>query len=518
MNQNTFPQETSIFNGRQLPEKSVIVGYAAIITTLNLSVPIPETISIISSKNRIYTLPGWNVFTIRYQPEESLQKQLQFALKYEGINLLFFKKLFKKLTLTEIEHIIHAESAGIYGRKIWFLYEWLMGKKLNLDDADVKIKYSELLDEKLQYGIKDGEKSSRHRIINNLPGTVDFCPLVYKTAELENYISLNLAERTNNVLSGVRKDILLRTSAFLLLKDSKASFTIEGENPSQNRALRWGRAIGQAGNKDLTKEELLRLQQIIIENSRFTQMGYRTDGGFIGEHSRGTGEPIPDHISAKWEDLEILMNGLITAAKRMETHHYNPILTAANIAFGFVFIHPLVDGNGRLHRYLIHHLLATMKFAPQGIVFPVSAAILDRIADYRKVLENYSHPLLDFIEWKKTDRNNVTVVNDTIDYYRYFDATVQSTFLFECVDYTINKIIPEEVDYLQKYDAMKRWIDNRFQMPDNTAALLIRFLEQNSGLLSRRAKEKEFNMLTVEEIEEIESNYKIYFEVSNFSG
>jgi sigma54-dependent transcription regulator len=31
-----------------------------------------------------------------------------------------------------------------------------------------------------------------------------------------------------------------------------------------------------------------------------------------------------------------------------------------------------------------------MKFTPQGIIFPVSTAILDRIDDYRKVLESYS--------------------------------------------------------------------------------------------------------------------------------
>ncbi|HIP51694.1 MAG TPA: hypothetical protein EYG94_06355 [Campylobacterales bacterium] len=28
------------------------------------------------------------------------------------------------------------------------------------------------------------------------------------------------------------------------------------------------------------------------------------------------------------------------------------------IAFSFVYIHPLEDGNGRIHRYLIHHVLA----------------------------------------------------------------------------------------------------------------------------------------------------------------
>lgn len=36
---------------------------------------------------------------------------------------------------------------------------------------------------------------------------------------------------------------------------------------------------------------------------------------------------------------------------------YDPVL-AAGIAFGFVFIHPFEGGNGRIHRYLIHHVLA----------------------------------------------------------------------------------------------------------------------------------------------------------------
>ena len=116
---------------------------------------------------------------------------------------------------------------------------------------------------------------------------------------------------------------------------------------------------------------------------------------------------------------------------------------------------------------------------------------------------------MDFIEWEKTKDNIVNVLNETIDFYRYFDATLQAEFLSECVDYTIHKIIPEEVAYLQKYDAMKLWLDNNYQMPDKMVALLIRFLEQNNGSLSKRAKEKEFDTLTDEEVKEIEDNYEL---------
>ena len=471
----------------------------------------PRQLALISEKHRQYTTEDWIVLTPRHQPADDLHAQLVFALKYEGINLLFFKKLFEYLSPDTIEGWIANEPQSQYSRRIWFLYEWLMQIQLRVGDLK-EGNYVTLINEKLQYASPQSITSSRHRIKNNLPGTLNFCPLIHKTAKLEKYIADKLDEKTSVVIKGVHKDILLRTSAFLLLKDSKASFTIEGENPTQTRAARWGRAIGQAGSKPMSKEELLRLQQIVIENSRFIQMGYRTEGGFIGEHDRSTGEPIPDHISAKAEDLDVLMDGLINASEQMEQSGFHPVLTAAKVAFGFVFIHPLVDGNGRLHRYLIHHELAIMRFTPQGIIFPVSAAILERIADYQKVLESYSHPLLDFIEWKKTPKHNVEVLNETIDYYRYFDATAQAEFLFECVYHTIHTIIPEEVAYLQKWEAMKAWLDDRFQMPDKMVALLIRFLEQGKGRLSKRAVEKEFEGLTPDEVNEIEERFSSYFQ------
>ena len=58
---------------------------------------------------------------------------------------------------------------------------------------------------------------------------------------------------------------------------------------------------------------------------------------------------------------------------------YDEELSAVVIAFGFAFIQPFEDGNGRLHRNIIHHVLAKRKFSQQGIIFPISASILDQI-------------------------------------------------------------------------------------------------------------------------------------------
>jgi hypothetical protein len=518
MNSAHFSQTVHVFLGRKLPEEGHVVGYASIISTLEFRIPIPDQISMVCSRNKKYETDQWKVFPDKYLPEDNseteeiaaLYRQLVFALKYEGVNLLVFSQLVNHYKEEELTKLVNIEPEGQYSRRIWFLVEWISGKELAGKEKLNKRSYIPLLDSKLQYSI-EGEKSSRHLVINNLPGTIDFCPLIRKSEKLEKYISDNYSQKKGAYLNGLKKDVLQRTSAFLLLKDSKASFTIEGESPKSKRAARWGQAIGQAGSKDLSREELVRLQQVVIENERFIEMGFREKEGFIGEHDRSSGEPLPDHISAKWQDLDKFIPGLLNTNEKLLNSELDAVLIATVIAFGFVFIHPFEDGNGRIHRYLIHHVLAKKKFSQQGMIFPVSSSILDHLGDYRTVLEAYSHPLLDFIDWEETPDHNVKVLNDTFDFYRFFDATKQAEFLYDCVQDTIENIIPNEVTYLTNYDEFKRYLDDEFEMPDKTVALLVRFLDQNEGVMSKRAREKEFASLKDSEVHEVEQNYKSIF-------
>lgn len=510
MNLNTqYSQEIPHFHGKTLPEPGLIVGYAAIITTLDLPLPPPDQVALICKRNKLYNEEGWLVFPPRYQPDESLYRQLVFALKYEGVNLLFYKKLFLALEKTQILELLNIEPTGQYSRRIWFLYEWLMDERLDIPDLKIKNAVP-LLDDKLQYTIP-GISSPRHRIINNLPGTRGFCPLIRKTVNLGREQQADWALQKQKLLGAIQRDILQRASALLLLKDSKASFSIEGEKPTNRRALRWGDAIGLAGSLPLSITELHRLQEIVIENKRFIDLGFRKEGGFVGAHDRVTGDPIPDYVSARWEDIDELMEALIATAKILESNGFDAVLAATVIAFGFVFIHPFVDGNGRIHRYLIHHILTRLKMTDRGLVFPVSAAMLNDIPAYRQALENYSKPLLKWIEWQTTPKKNVEVLNNTVDYYRYFDASVQAEYLYSCVRETVTVIIPDEVRYLTRYEELKNYLDNVYDMPDKLVALLIRFLEQNDGKLSRRALSKEFSRLQAQEIQEIEIRFAEIF-------
>lgn len=518
INSARFSFIAPVFNGMNISEEGYITGYASIIQKLQLSIPFPKPFAIVSLKAKRSENDDFIVLPNSYLPEDSkslseieaLYKQLVFALKYEGVNLLVFSALVRHYSEKELSQLVSIEPTGQYSRRIWFLIEWVLGKELKVIPNLTKKSYVNVIETSLQYAVR-GIKSARHSVVNNLPGTIDFCPLIRKTPKLEQYIAENISAKKNEYLKGIRKSILLRASAFLLLKDSKASFSIEGESPKSKRTARWGKAIGQAGMKDLSHEEFVRLQQIVIENSRFLDMGYRKKGGFIGDRDSGSFSPIPDHLSAKHSDLNQLMSGLIETNTILLSEETDAVLAAAVIAFGFVFIHPFVDGNGRIHRYLIHHVLAEKQFSQQGLIFPVSASILNHITDYQKVLESYSVPLLDFIEWEETSDHNVEVINNTIDYYRYFDATKQAEFLYDSVKDTIDNIIPEEVTYLIKYEEFKSYIDSTFEMPDSLVSLLVRFLEQSNGKLSKRAKKNEFEALDENEVEKIEENYKLIF-------
>ncbi len=69
------------------------------------------------------------------------------------------------------------------------------------------------------------------------------------------------------------------------------------------------------------------------------------------------------------------------------------------------------------------------------------------------------------------------------------------------------KIIPEELDYLEKYDRLNQQINLISVLPDNKVDLLIKILIQNNGKLSKRKREKEFDELTDREIVKIEESF-----------
>lgn len=206
------------------------------------------------------------------------------------------------------------------------------------------------------------------------------------------------------------------------------------------------------------------------------------------------------------------MAGLLEANDRMSGEAVDPVLEAAAAAFGFVYVHPFEDGNGRVHRCLIHHVLAERKFTPPAMVFPVSSVMLDRLDEYRSTLQTHSGPLMPFIEWRAPPERNVEVLNATADLYRYFDCTEAAEFLYACVRRTVEQDLPREIDHLRRHDEAIRRIMDAVEMPDRVAESLMMFIRQNKGSLSTRRREDEFKQLRDEEVSLLEGIVRGAFE------
>jgi Fic/DOC family protein len=489
-----------------VPAAARPAGYAALIAAYSLKVPPPDALMAIGDKHTIRREGRWYITTPRYRPADTVAAHLEFALRHEGVDLAVLNALFRVMPRSVIEEWVRSQPTGQHARRIWFLYEWLTGTRLDLPDA-AKAPYVGILDEERQFAVR-GETVTRYRVRNNLPGTPEFCPLIRQSERLRALLAQNLAAEAHGVVQRTAPDLMARAAAFLLLEDSRASYAIEGERPPQDRVQRWGQAIGEAGKQPLSREELLSLQRIVIGDVRFMRMGWRTEGGFVGKRDRETNAPIADHVGARPEDIAGLIGGLVQYANRNERSGLDPIVAATAVAFGFVFIHPFEDGNGRIHRWLVHHMLGRSGFNPPGIIFPVSAVFLRHIARYRNVLEHYSRPRLSLTEWETTPSLNVRVLNETRDLFRFFDATQQAEFLADSVVETIRETLPHEIEYLRRYDQTKKRVEAFIEMPDATFDLMMGFLRQNQGHFSQRARTKEFEQLTDEEAASIEGIYQ----------
>ena len=507
------------FQDQPVPKGTNLAGWTAIIHTLNIQAPVrePSCVSRQHVKGSQRKQGVWRIFDKRYQPGNRLMDHLNFALRHEQIDLLILKRAFDLIPENVVEKYVKASPTGAHSRRVWFFYELLTGKILEIEDAP-NLTAVDALDGNI-YFTGQAKLSRRHRVRDNLLGTGDWCPIIRRTETLEGFISEGLAERAAETVDSIGQHLVTRAASFLLLADSQASFQIEGEQAPRTRLERWGKAVLRAGENELTLEELIQLLRVLMRDSRFVFPGLRQDGVFLGERDH-SGNPIPEFIGARPQDLESLCTALLAANCRMRDNGIDPVLQATATAFGFVFAHPFQDGNGRVHRYLIHHVLAERGFTPPGLVFPVSSVMLDRIDEYRETLQDHTLPLMDFIDWIPTSDHNVEVRNDTADLYRYFDCTKAAEFLYRCVKRTIDMDLPKEIEHLIRHDRTMSRIKEVIDMPGRLVQNFILFVRQNNGKLSAGKREKFFASLTDseladleeivnEEFEEFDNTYKI---------
>ena len=413
---------------------------------------------------------------------------------------------------------IAENPTSAYARRACFLYEWLTDTQLPVENpVPAKMRYVDVLNVDMQFGTQAAVKDLRFRVNDNLPGTRNFCPLVRKTALLNEIVGKDLRKRTRETLGQYDPDLLRRAAAFLYLKETQSSFEVEREKPSASKAQRFADLLRQADTgQALTEERLVGLQNAVID-PRFHEYTWRHQQNWIGD-DLGYRKRVA-FVPARPEDLPELMQGLLDTAGKarslvvssenlddIETSElqFDPVVYAAIIAFGFVFIHPFMDGNGRIHRYLIHEVLANAGFTPRGIVLPVSAVILANLDKYVAVLESYSHPLMQNTEYLPDTPNVPATGNDAV-YFKYFDATEQAEFLYHALERTVNEDLQQEIDFLLCFDRARQQLNALLDWPNHSLELFVRVVHQNGDTLSKTKRQSHFNWMSDAEVSEAEA-------------
>lgn len=419
-------------------------------------------------------------------------QQMHTAIKHQGIRLHFFAAMFKKINPVALANFITEQPMGQYNRVLWFLYEWLTGERLNLPDLKTG-NYVQLFDDKFYYTLHNGQRDKRTRVINNALGTPEFCPVIRKTETVNALADIDVYQTAYSKMQGIGDhlaiDVIGRSINYLYTKETKSSTEIENEQPDRQRMQRFLHAIKNVGLYELNKSMLINVQNQIVADSA-KAVDYRTSEIYVGHTIQRFGLRDEDvhYIGAKQKHVASMMQGLLKLHDNlMIDGTLPPLMHATLISFGEVYIHPFDDGNGRLHRFLIHDVMKHRE-PEHKFIIPISAAILKNQSQYDAVLETVSRPIMSMVNYHFDD-NNKLIINNDIDYlYRYPDYTEHVKFIYAMMDSAISEDLINEVCLLTVFDSLKKMLNNHLDLPNNKIDTLLSIVIANGGKVPNRKR------------------------------
>lgn len=435
------------------------------------------------------------------RPAPDLRGHLTFHLKHEVPHLELLARLFEAIDPRELVEWIQAEPTGQYARRAGFLYEFLSGRRLPIDPVAAGA-YVDAIDARRLVVASPGLEVTdrRWRVRNNLPGTPAFCPVVRKTTEMLRATALDLPALIEALALEFGEDLLMRSAVWMTLRESRSSFAIEGEAHQAERIQRFAdvlsRRTGQ-GSIPLDASSLAELQsEILGGRTSLRAFGLRRSPVFVGEVARY--QEIVHYIAPPAADLAAMLDGLSTFLAR--TRGQSPVMRSAVAAFGFIYIHPLADGNGRVHRFLVNDILRRDGAIPDPVILPVSALIARDSSErraYDRILDEVSRPLMRSLtglyEFSPTPVGYADGIRSNFVFrgerqaraaWRLPDLTPHVSYLANVLERVIRDDMREESRYLRSHAQARAAIKDVIEMPDVHADCIIRSVQANQGRLS----------------------------------
>lgn len=483
------------------------IGYQWLIDTCKLQVVQPLAVESTIGKTRgTYADPSGSrreTYPEQYRPQDTLAGHITFALKYEGVHLELLSRLFNQsFVREELEAWLATEPTGAYARRACFFCEWLHPGKPLAATGVTQGNYVDAMDpEEFITGIP--VNNQRWRVRDNLPGVSGYCPVIRRTGAIRKSEQYDLAGAITDIENDFGIDILMRSAVWMTIKESRASFQIEHEQDKEDRVRRFAAVMGTECGKHadpLLPDVLAMLQRGILGDTAL-RFGPRKSPVYVGHDAYY--RPVVDYVAPHWNDAAEMLCGLSEAMRR--TDGGSSIVRAAVASFGFVYIHPMADGNGRISRFLINDVLRRDGVTRKPFIIPVSATIARSQAsraDYDRVLETFSGPLMNayadactFSELRTADDGveynfHFNAYDKALPAWRYPDLTAHAEYMADVIDMTLTHEMREEASFLKANDTARRDIKEYLEAPDNDLDGIIRSIRQNNNTISGKLKAK----------------------------
>lgn len=467
------------------------IGYAWIAQTVGTPDFLGAQRARLAAVSRIERLEdGGLLVPHKLAPDATLLQHALFALKHEGIRLGLLVSALRRIPPVELVTWVKATPNSVYGRKLGHLWERLHQAHLpGLDDPGVASAYAPLFDP-AHYCVGAGHRDARWRIEFNGLGDMHFCPVVRKTPTLMALIEKNILGQAQAFAQTVGQAMLERALNWAYLSETEGSFAIEGEAPAADKASLFTALLRRAHERrPLTEDLLVEMQNAAISNPFDKAVQFRTEQNRLQRDAPGAAGVT--YVPPEPELAVNLMEGLMRMANRPPAT-LDPLVHAAVVSFAFVFIHPFMDGNGRLSRFLIHHCLGQSGRLPPGFLLPISVAMKKHEADYLQALTTFSQPARQLckVSWAGDEHYSYEWVPEADIWFRHMDLTEPVTFTLAMAGASLDTHLRKEVAFLELFDRVRRHISERHDLRGSDLSTLIVTIFQNGGMLSNNRRKR----------------------------
>ncbi|WLG47858.1 Fic family protein [Pseudomonas sp. FP1740] len=474
-----------------------VVGYAYLRDALNLKAFAPKRAAMIKPVTRITLIGDCLAVPQSVAPVQgSMLEHILFALKHEGVNLCILAQALETVSAKQLLNELAKSPNGVFIRKACFLWESFTGQQLEYS-VPVRGGVVALFDPKL-YVTGPAVRNSRWRIDFNGLGSLRYCATVERTPELETLLSLDILGRAKAFMATLPPEMMDRAINWAYLHETRDSFAIEKEEPSEEKSRRFVQLLRQAHEgRELSEDYLVELQNSTVSNPFDKAVLFRHEQNHLHNGLRGAAgvsyvPPAPDLCRELMEELMSFAN---RSSKQVD-----PLVAAAVTAFGFVFLHPFMDGNGRLSRFLIHQTLCHSGALENGLLLPVSVAMKHEESNYLAALKDFSHSARDFwnVTWLDADQMSFEFIGHP-SIYRYWDATRCVEFTLQMARRALEVELREETEFLDRYDRVIKAVNQRFDVRGSDLSKLVMMCLDNDGKVSKNRR-KQFQYSVPEEV------------------